>query len=64
MIVNNLDIIGNEHLSIASCNIKTEFKDGRYGLQQNFILCLGSKYPLTTFLSKAIYIHIILNGSI
>ena len=64
MIVNNLDIIGNEHLSRARCNLKTEFRDGRYGINQNFILCLGSKYFLLGFYSKAIYIHIILNDSI
>ena len=63
MIVNNFDIIGNEHLWRTRCNLKTEFRDGRYGLNQNFILCLGSKYPLPGFCSKAIYIHI-LNGSI
>ena len=34
------------------------------GLNQNFILCLGSKYLLPDFYSKAIYIHIILNDSI
>ena len=34
------------------------------GLNQNFILCLGSKYFLPSFCSKAIYIHIILNDSI
>jgi hypothetical protein len=64
MIVNNLDIIGNEYLSIARCNLKTEFKDGRYDLNQNFILSLGSKYLLPKFCTKAIYIHIILNSSI
>ena len=42
MIVNNLDIIGNEHLSRAHCNLKAEFRDGRYSINQNFILCLGS----------------------
>ena len=31
------------------------------GLNQNFILCLGSKYLLPDFCSKAIYIHIIFN---
>ena len=61
MIVNNLDIIGNEHLSRARCNLKMEFRYGRYGLNQNFILCLRSKYLLLGFCSKAIYIHIILN---
>ena len=64
MIVNNLDIIGNEHLSRVRCNLKMEFRYGRYGLNQNFILCLGSKYFLPDFYSKAIYIHIILNDSI
>ena len=49
MIVNNLDIIGNEHLSRAHCN---------------FILCLGSKYLFPGFCSKAIYIHIIFSYSI
>ena len=34
------------------------------GLNQNFILCLGSKYFLPDFYSKAIYIHIILNDLI
>ena len=64
MMVINLDIIGNEHLSRARCNLKTEFRYGRYGLNQNFILCLGSNYFLPDFYSEAIYIHIILNDSI
>ena len=34
------------------------------GLNQNFILCLESKYLLPGFYSKAIYIHIILNDLI
>lgn len=61
MIVNKLDIIGNEHLWRTHCNLQTEFRDGRYSLNQNFILCLQSKYLLPGFCSKAIYIHIILN---
>jgi hypothetical protein len=52
-----IEIINNEHLSIACCNLKMEFKDGRYGE-----LRIQVFFP--RFCSKAMNIHIILNGSI
>jgi hypothetical protein len=52
MIINSLDIIENEHLLIAHCNLKIEFRYERYGLKQKFILCLESKYHVPSFVVK------------
>ena len=49
-----------EHVVIYRRSLEMEDN----GLNQNFILCLESKYLLPGFCSKAIYIHIILNNLI
>jgi hypothetical protein len=52
-----IEIISNEYLLIARCNLKAEFRYGRYGLNQNFILCLRSKYLFPGFYSKPNHIE-------